>query len=98
MDRLSQGQQQRINLAASYVGLALVVLIVGLPLFWMLSSSLKSLREIYTFPPEWIPSDPKWSNYREAWNTVPFGRFYVNSIIITVLGAGLQNVNGKLCA
>lgn len=98
MDRLSLAQQRRIGQVASYAGLALVVIIIGLPLFWMLTSSLKTLQQIYTFPPRWIPTDPQWSNYREAWNAVPFGRFYVNSIIITVAGAGLQIINGTLCA
>ncbi|MDQ3442602.1 MAG: carbohydrate ABC transporter permease [Chloroflexota bacterium] len=98
MDRLSLDQQKRVGQVASYVGLALVVIIIGLPMFWMLSSSLKTLGQIYTFPPRWIPSNPRWSNYEEAWNAVPFGRFYVNSIIITVFGAGLQIINGTLCA
>ncbi len=98
MDRLSQSQQQRISSAVSYLGLALVVIVIGLPMFWMLSSSLKTLGQIYTFPPRWIPTDPQWSNYQEAWNSVPFGRFYVNSVIITVAGASLQIINGTLCA
>ncbi len=98
MDNLSLTQQKRVGQAASYIGLALVVIIIGLPMFWMLTSSLKTLQEIYTFPPKWIPTDPQWSNYREAWNAVPFARFYLNSIIITFFGAGLQIVNGTLCA
>ncbi len=98
MDNLSLAQQKRVGQVASYIGLALVVIIIGLPMFWMLTSSLKTLQEIYTFPPEWIPTNPQWSNYEEAWNAVPFGRFYVNSIIITVFGAGLQIINGTLCA
>lgn len=98
MDSPSLSRQNRSGLIAAYGGLILVVLIIGLPMFWMLSSSLKSLNEIYTFPPQWIPSDPQWENYRDAWNAVPFGRFYINSIIITVAGAGLQIINGTLCA
>jgi len=98
MDNASLARQERIGRIASYVGMTLVVLVIGLPMFWMLSSSLKSLSEIYTFPPEWIPSNPKWSNYEDAWNAVPFGRFYLNSVIITVAGAGLQIINGTLCA
>jgi len=98
MDRLSQSQQQRISNIASYLGMALVVVIIGLPMFWMLSSSLKTLGQIYTFPPQWIPSNPQWSNYKEAWSTVPFGRFYINSLIITAAGASLQIINGTLCA
>jgi ABC-type glycerol-3-phosphate transport system permease component len=64
----------------------------------MLSGSLKDLREIYTFPPQWIPRAPKWANYQEAWQSVPFARFYLNSVIITIFGAGLQLTCGILCA
>jgi sn-glycerol 3-phosphate transport system permease protein len=98
MDNPSLARQKRIGQVASYIGLVVVVLIIGMPMFWMLSSSLKTLQEIYTFPPQWIPTNPQWSNYEEAWNAVPFGRFYLNSIIITVFGAGLQIINGTLCA
>jgi sn-glycerol 3-phosphate transport system permease protein len=98
MDSASLARQERIGRIAGYFGLALVTFIIGMPMFWMLSSSLKTLQEIYTFPPQWIPTSPQWSNYREAWNAVPFGRFYVNSIIITAAGASLQIICGTLCA
>ena len=98
MDNPSLSRQNLKGEIAGYVGLAFVVIVIGLPMFWMLSSSLKTLNEIYTFPPQWIPTSPQWANYSEAWNAVPFGRFYLNSIIITVAGAGLQIVNGTLCA
>lgn len=94
----SLSRQQLNGRIAGYIGMILVLLVIGLPMFWMLSGSLKTLREIYTFPPEWIPLNPQWSNYREAWNTVPFDRFYLNSLIITVAGASLQIINGTLCA
>jgi sn-glycerol 3-phosphate transport system permease protein len=98
MDRSSLAREETINRWAAYAGLVVVLVIIGLPMFWMLSSSLKTLKEIYTFPPQWIPTSPKWSNYEEAWNAVPFGRFYINSIIITIAGAALQIINGTLCA
>jgi multiple sugar transport system permease protein len=55
------------------------------PFLWMLSSSLKSLGEIYEFPPNFLPEAWRWSNYVEAWNAVPFGRFFVNSLLVSVL-------------
>lgn len=80
-----------------YVGFAVVILIMGLPLFWMLSGSLKAQQEIYNAG-QWLPSTFLWGNYGDAWNTVPFGRFYINSIIITLGGAGLEIFCGVLCA
>lgn len=82
---------------AGYICMALVVLMIGVPIFWMLSGSLMSTRDILN-PSQWLPSTPLWSNYPDAWSTVPFGRFFLNSLIITVSGAGLEVVMGVLCA
>lgn len=80
-----------------YIGMALIVLLIGVPLLWMLSGSLMSTRDILN-PNQWFPSEPVWENYPDAWNTVPFGRFFLNSAIITVVGAALEITMGVLCA
>jgi sn-glycerol 3-phosphate transport system permease protein len=84
--------------AAKYALLALVALVFVVPIAWMASASLKDLRAIYTFPPQWIPTEPRWQNYPDAWNAVPFGRFYVNTIITTALGVGAELLLGTLTA
>lgn len=38
---------------------------------------------IYLFIKYWIPYPIRWQNYVEAWNAVPFGRFYINSFLVT---------------
>lgn len=98
MASLSVQQQRSVGKVLGYLGLAAIVLVIGIPMFWMLSGSLKTVREIYTFPPQWVPSNPRWSNYADAWHAAPFGHFYINSIIITLAGAALQLFNGILCA
>lgn len=82
---------------AGYLGMLFVVLLIGVPIVWMLSGSLMSTRDILN-PNQWFPSTPVWENYPNAWNTVPFGRFFLNSAIITVAGAGLEITMGVLCA
>lgn len=82
---------------AGYVGMFLVVAIIGLPLLWMFSGSLMTTRDVMN-PDVWFPSTPQWSNYPDAWNAVPFGRFFINSIIITIAGASLELFTGVLCA
>jgi sn-glycerol 3-phosphate transport system permease protein len=81
-----------------YAALLLFVAIFLIPVFWMLSASLKTLQEIYTFPPQWIPATPKWSNYVEAWYAAPFGRFYINTIITTFFGVAAEVILGTLTA
>ncbi len=96
--RLSANQQLMLQRSLGYLAMAFVVALIGLPLFWMLSGSLKTNQEIYSTTIQWIPDNPLWSNYREAWERAPFGRFYLNSIIVTLFGAGLEIVNATLTA
>ena len=81
-----------------HLTIALLVLIVGIPLYWMAIASLKSLPEIYTFPPTWLPANPRWANFSQAWQSAPFERFYMNSIITTVLTSIAKLFNAVLSA
>lgn len=82
----------------SYVAMALVVILIMVPIFWMLSGSLKTNAEIMKFPPQWLPTNPQWHNYTDAWNAAPFGRFYINTIITTLAGTSLELTNACLTA
>ena len=56
------------------------------------------LKSSLCFPPEWIPKPPSWGNYIEAWNSAPFDRYLVNSVIVTGSGVVLQVINACLSA
>lgn len=62
---------------------ALLVLVFFFPFFWMAASSLKTLGETMQFPPSLLPADPQWQNYQSAWTSIPFGKYLVNSCIVT---------------
>jgi len=95
---ISYQNRARLLRLAGYAGLVLLVTAIGAPLYWMITATIKSNADIYTFPPIWLPTSPEWSNFTEAWNAAPFGRFYLNSIIITVAGTGLELINATLTA
>mgnify|MGYP003761661741 CR=1 FL=1 len=61
------------------VGLCMLMLI---PFFWMLSTSLKQAVEVYRVPIQWIPSSPQWQNYPEGLARRDFGRYFLNSAIV----------------
>jgi sn-glycerol 3-phosphate transport system permease protein len=82
----------------SYALMALAIAVIGLPLLWMLLGSLKTNPEIYTLPPPWLPKEWRWENFSDAWTAAPFGRFYLNSIITTLAGTGLELVNATMTA
>ena len=98
MGSLSERDRHRLTRLASYGVLAFLVAVIGAPLLWMLSGSLRTTREIYAVPPVWIPENPRWQNFVDAWNAAPFGRFYVNSIVTTLAGTGLELINATLSA
>jgi multiple sugar transport system permease protein len=52
-----------------------------LPLVWMVVVSLETAQQAHSYPPVLIPSSLHFSNYPAAWNTLPFGDFFVNSAI-----------------
>jgi multiple sugar transport system permease protein len=69
-----------------------VVVIAGavmfmLPFLFALTSSLKTAQEIRVFPPAVFPAVPQWRNYPSLFQVanLPYGIWYRNSVIITVL-------------
>jgi multiple sugar transport system permease protein len=69
-----------------------------LPFAWMLSTSLKTPAETFTYPPIWLPSTIVWSNYTRTVTAMPFGRFYLNSLIVTIGVTVLQILTSSLAA
>jgi sn-glycerol 3-phosphate transport system permease protein len=98
MNRTAGRRQFDVGRISGYTLMLLMVLIIGAPLLWMLSGSLRTTREIYAVPPVWIPAAPRWENFVDAWNAAPFDRFYINTIITTIGGTGLELINATLTA
>lgn len=63
--------------------LILGALIVCIPLIWMVTSSFKAPNRLFAVPIDWIPWEFRWQNYTEAWNTAPFGRYFLNSLYVS---------------
>jgi len=77
--------------AIGYAALTLMAAIALIPFAWTLSTSLKNIDEVFTFPPQWLPSHLQWSNYTKLWHELPLGRWILNSFVVVVLA-----VAGKL--
>lgn len=73
-----------------YLAVLLAVVVIGLPVYWTVIASFKESREIYSIPPSWVPLRPTLANYVQAWNAAPFGRYYTNSLITTLIGSGAE--------
>ncbi len=71
--------------------LALVAVAMAFPLIFLIGSSLKPLDELFRFPPPVWPGNPTMDNFSDLFVTmgqswVPFSRYMVNTVIITVVG------------
>lgn len=88
---LRQRTPVRIQLEHLVVAvLRFLVVLVGAvafmtPTVWMVTTSLKVDAQVWLIPPKWIPDPVVWSNYSEAWNLLPFARFFGNTILICAL-------------
>lgn len=75
---------------AGYAAMLLVVVVIGLPVYWTVMAAFKETREIYSLPVTWWPANPTLANFPAAWQAAPFGRYYVNSFITTFVGAAAE--------
>lgn len=82
--------------------LALVLLptaiVMLMPFVWMLSTSLKSIGAVFEYPPTFIPNPVEWGNYRRLFEVLPFGRFFLNSLVVAVSVTAIHLVSSSLAA
>lgn len=94
----SRRRKERVK----HLGLHLLLLtgsvVMLVPFAWMLSTSLKQPGDVFLYPPQWIPQPVQWENYRETVTVMPFGRFYLNSIIQALSVTALQLLTASLAA
>ncbi len=60
-------------------------LVLIFPFYWLVVTSLETPTEALHFPPVLIPHVLRFANYADAFNSAPFGRFFINSAVVTVL-------------
>jgi ABC-type glycerol-3-phosphate transport system permease component len=84
--------------ALRYGVLAALGLLFLFPLLWSLSSSLKTLDQVYEFPPTLLVARPHWANYVEAMNVLPFPQFILNSLLVCSLSVLGQLVSASMVA
>jgi multiple sugar transport system permease protein len=82
--------QKSIQFVRSKTFLIHFILIMGsivmlFPFIWMILTSLKTYAESIQVPPVMIPEDFQWKNYQEVFTLLPFFKFMMNTLIITVL-------------
>lgn len=94
----SWSRQQAWRRAAAHVVLAAAGSLFFLPFFWLVSTSLKELDQIFRLPPIWIPNPIRWQNYPEALTYFPFLQQLGNTLTITLSAVALTLASCSLVA
>ncbi len=77
--------------------LALVALLFLFPFFWMVSNAVRSNAEVLAIPVRILPNVYEWGNFAKAWSELPFGRFFLNSMIVSVSVTVISVVVSAAC-
>lgn len=91
VEQLKRARKRREALKAlfAYGMLSIGAVFMIAPFLWMLVTSFKEPGQVFSYQKEWwqdwIPKSFVWQNYVKAWKVVPFARFYLNSIFVTLV-------------
>lgn len=88
-----------LNNVFLYLVLLSVAAITVFPFVWILFTSFKGPNDpIVSVPPQLIPQDPTFANYTRVWGQLPIGRFYLNSIAVSLSVVILNTLFSALAA
>ena len=76
-----------------YVTLIAIALIQAFPLAWMILTSVKNQREVFS---SFLPSRLDFSNFVRVWNAIDLPRHLINSLYVTTLTVGIVVVVATL--
>jgi len=78
-------RRRRLPFSPWHLVLLPATLVLIFPFYWLVVTSLETPTEALHFPPVLIPHVLRFANYSDAFNSAPFGRFFINSAVVTVL-------------
>ena len=94
----SARMQHRVTMIVIYALLIVVAFLMLIPFVWMISASLKMNKDVFAFPIEWIPSNPRWRNYQDIWTKIPLLTFIKNTAKLTIIVTLLQLFTSSFAA
>ena len=80
----SHKRPSRLQSVLVHLALAAVGIVVAIPLYWTVISSLSTNADIFATPIQWLPTSLHWENFSQALGAAPFGRYFLNSAVVGV--------------
>jgi multiple sugar transport system permease protein len=95
--QMDRSMRTRIVHIFVYIALIIGALIVLIPFFYMVATSLTDIANIYNYPFEWIPDPIAWWNYPESFEALAsiapgltFFRIMSNTLFIVIFGMAAE--------
>ena len=86
------GRRRRVHKLAWNVLGVLVLVVMVFPVYWMVATAFKPGQQILSYTPQWFPTSPTLSNFRDAINQPFFWHAVKNSLIIVTAVVALSVV------
>lgn len=77
------GRRRRLPFSPWHLVLLPVALVMIVPLLWMLVTSIETINETRQYPPVLVPKGFRLGNYTEVLRSAPFGRWFLNTAVVT---------------
>ena len=91
-------KKEKFKILLRHIALICISIITFFPFIWMLSSALKSRQEIFTFPPNIIPSNPNWGIFIDVFKEAPFSTYIFNSLYVSTIEVTFQVISSAMIA
>jgi len=65
-----------------YLVLILGAIVMVIPFIYMVSTALKPILYVFEYPPQFIPKNPTFRNFIDAWNSNNFQRYFLNTVFV----------------
>ena len=80
-------RRRRAGQVLSQVLLTLVLAVFLTPFAYMIATALKPPAEVFASGAPLVGSEVRWSNFVQAWTYLPFDRFILNGLVVSIVGA-----------
>lgn len=93
----SKSSQELVGKILAQVVLIAATAVIIIPLYWVLKTSLTG-ENLFTYPPSTFPVDPHLFNFVDVFYWIPFGRFAINSVIVSGIVVAANLVFNSMAA
>lgn len=78
-------------LGLRHLTLMVIAFIMLVPFYWVIKTAITN-ENIYAYPPSLLPQNPHLFNFVDVWYLIPFPRYLLNSIIVSVIAVAANVV------